>query len=200
MGTYGAPYLGRRGFVALFAVSGLWTAVVVVTALGAGEGAFSAPFAAFSLGSFVWNAYWCLYRIAFRVSLRRGVLEWQAPLRTETLWLADIASIRPVALLPNIMSIRRRSGDSLLMLSGKGLPALVAGVVQQRPDLDHALGPWTRLAGRVPGPSWWRPGRHYRSAVPGSPLAPWPDPPPRAAVGRMRRPDVVVLTADRPAD
>jgi hypothetical protein len=174
MGTYGAPYIGRRFFAALFAGSGAWTVVVLAAALAGGEGTFSAPFAVFSVVSLAWNAYWSLYRVAFRVSLRSGVLEWEAPLRTETLWLADIASIRFVTLLPSVMSIRRRGGGTLLMLSGKGLTALVAEIVQQRPDLDHSLGPWTRLANRVPGPSWWRPGRHYRSAVAESPLAPWP--------------------------
>jgi hypothetical protein len=44
-------------------------------------------------------------------------------------------------------------------MSGKGLPACVAGVVRQRPDVVHSLGPWTRVADRLPGPTWWRPDR-----------------------------------------
>jgi hypothetical protein len=176
VGTYGAPFVGRRAAVGVIGLCGVWTVVVVAwTVRGA---AFSVPFAAYSVVTYLWNSYWFLHRIACRVTLRAGILEWQAPLRTETLWLSDIVSIRAVRLLPSMISIRRHEGDSLLLLVGKGVGALVAEVVGQRPDLDHAVGPWARLVERGPGRSWWRPGRHYATANTDSPVAPWPASPP----------------------
>ena len=175
MGTYGAPFAGRRAVTAVTALCGLWTVVVVAwTVRGA---AFSVPFAVYSVVTYLWNSYWFLHRIACRVTLRAGILEWQAPLRTETLWLSDIVSVRVLRLLPNIISIRRRDGDSLFLLVGKGVGGLVAGIVGQRPDLDHAIGLWARLVERGPGTSWWRPGRHYATVSSDSPVAPWPDSP-----------------------
>jgi hypothetical protein len=172
MGTYGAPYIGRRAAVIFIALCGVWTAVVVA---GTVRGTFSVPFAVYSVVTYCWNSYWFLVRIACRVSLRAGILEWQAPLRTETLWLSDIVSIRALRLLPNMISIRRRHGPSLFLLVGKGVADLVAGVVGQRPDVEHRVGPWARWSERGPGRSWWRPGRHYRSVTPTSPVGPWPD-------------------------
>ncbi len=149
--------MGRGAFGVLFSVSWVWTMVVLATALESGLAGVS--YAAFSVATFVWNAYWCLYRIAFRLTLRAGELEWEAPLRTETVPLAEVASIRYLPLLPNLLALRRHDGRSLLLMSGKGLPACVAGVVWQRPDVVHSLGPWTRIADRLPGPTWWRPDR-----------------------------------------
>jgi hypothetical protein len=157
MGEYRAPFIGRGAFAALFSVSWVWTMVVLATALEGGLAGVA--HAAFSVVTFVWNAYWCLYRIAFRLSIRAGELEWEAPLCTETVRLADVASIRYVPLLPNLLALRRYDGRSLLLMSGKGLPACVAGMVRQRPGVVHSLGPWTRLAERLPGPTWWRPHR-----------------------------------------
>jgi hypothetical protein len=172
MGTYGAPYLGRRASVAFIALCGVWTVAVVV---GAGRGTVSVPFAVYSVVTYAWNSYWFLLRISCRVSLRAGILEWQAPLRTETVWVADIESVRALRLLPNMISIRRREGPSLFLLVGKGVADLVSGLVGQRPHLDHRVGPWARWSERGPGHSWWRPGRHYRSSSPLSPVAPWPE-------------------------
>jgi hypothetical protein len=97
--------------------------------------------------------------VPHRLSVGAGELEWEAPLRTETVSLADVASIRYLPLLPNLLALRRHDGRSLLLMSGKGLPACVADVVQQRPGVAHSLGPWTRVADRLPGPTWWRPDR-----------------------------------------
>jgi hypothetical protein len=157
MGEYRAPFLGRGAFAVLFSVSWVWTMVVLATALEGGLAGVC--YAAFSVVTFVWNAYWCLYRIAFRLILRPGELEWEAPLRTETVRIADVASIRYVPLLPNLLTLRQHDGRSLLLLSGKGLPACVASVARQRPDVAHSLGPWTRVADRLPGPTWWQPDR-----------------------------------------
>lgn len=154
MGEYRSPF-GRGAFAVLFSVSWVWTMVVLATALE--RGFAGVTYAAFSVVTFVWNAHWCLYRIAFRLRLRPGELEWEAPLRTETVCLADVASIRYLPLLPNLLMLRRHDGGRLLLMSGKGLPACVAGVVRQRPDVVHSLGPWTRVADRLPGPTWWRP-------------------------------------------
>lgn len=173
MGTYGAPYLGRRGSVAFIALCGVWTVAVVV---GAGRGTVSVPFAVYSVVTYAWNSYWFLLRISCRVSLRAGIVEWQAPLRTETLWVSDIESVRALRLLPNMISIRRRGGSSLFLLVGKGAADLVSGLAGQRPGLDHRIGPWARWSERGPGRSWWRPGRHYRSVTRMSPVAPWPGP------------------------
>ena len=194
MGTYGAPLAGRRAVTVFIALCGVWTVVVVAgTVRGT---AFSVPFAIYSVVTYLWNSYWFLLRIACRVTLRAGILEWQAPLRTETLWLSDIASIRALRLLPNMISIRRHAGPSLFLLVGKGVGALVAEVVGQRPGLDHRVGPWARLSDRGPGGSWWRPGRHYRSLGASSPVAPWPGAsgdrvaaePPDVPSGRRRGP------------
>ena len=155
MGTYGAPYLGRRSSVAFIALCGVWT------------------FAVYSVVTYGWNSYWFLTRISCRVCVRAGIVEWQAPLRSETVWVADIESVRALRLLPNMISIRRREGPSLFLLAGKGVADLVAGLVDQRPDLDHRVGAWARWSERGPGRSWWRPGRHYRSMAV-SPVAPWP--------------------------
>jgi hypothetical protein len=176
MGTYGAPYATRGSNAVITALSAAWNVVVVAAALRGGEGVFSAGSAVVSVAMFSSMTYVSLWRIACRVTLRAGIVGWQAPVRTEALWVDDIVSIRVVRLLPYLVAIRRRHGPSLLVMVGKGLPALAEAVRRQRPDLDVALGPWTRLADRMPGPSWWRPGRHYRSVGPESPLAPWPRP------------------------
>ncbi len=171
MGTYGPPYLGRRASVTFIALCGVWTVAVVA---GAARGTVSVPFAVYSVVTYGWNSYWFLVRISCRVSVRAGIVEWQAPLRTETVWVSDIESVRALRLLPNMISIRRSGGPSLFVLVGKGVADLVAGLVDQRPDLDHRVGAWARWSERGPGGSWWRPGRHYRSVADVPPAAPWP--------------------------
>jgi hypothetical protein len=190
MGTYGAPFASRGWVAVVTALSAAWNVVVVTAALGGGEGVFSVPSALFSVATFAITTYWSLCRTACRVTLRAGILEWQAPVRIETMWLTDIAAIRSVPLLPHLAAIRRRRGGPLLVMVGKGLAALVDEVKRQQPDIVAALGPWSRVSERMPGESWWRPGRHYRCAGPTSPLAPWPLPAGRepAMVTEVARP------------
>lgn len=168
MGTYGSPLFGRAAVTGIVALSSVWNLYVVASLL-AGAGTFPVGFAAFSVGTHLWNSYWFMHRIAARVTVRPGVLEWQAPTRTVAVAVADITAIRAVRVLPSLISVRRRAGGSLVILAGKGVSDLAAAVARERPGLDRALGPWTALVERLPGPSLWRPTpRHLARTTPQS--------------------------------
>ena len=99
MGTYRPALIGHWFFFMLFGVFGVATVVLIVQAL-TGDERFSVPFLLFWLFALGWNAYWWLFRVAYSLALRDGVLEWEAPLRRGHIATAALTAFRPLKLLP----------------------------------------------------------------------------------------------------
>ena len=139
----------------LFAVFGLATVVLIVEGM-TGSGGFSSPFVLFWLFALGWNAYWWLFRVAYSVTLRDGVLAWEAPLRRGRIATSALRAFRPMKLLPNVIVIKHAGGQPLLVMPGKGIADLAAALRETRPDLDVRVGPAGRMHEWMPGPSAWR--------------------------------------------
>jgi hypothetical protein len=155
VGTYRSAGVGRWFYFLIFGLLGVGAVVVVVQAAAGGEGPSLAS-VVLGLLAYVWNAYWWLLRIASGVTLRDGVLEWEAPLRTARIASADVTAFRPVRLVPQLIVIRHRGGRPVIVLSRKGIGGLAAALRDVRPDLDVRIGGWGWLAERLPGLSAWR--------------------------------------------
>jgi hypothetical protein len=134
---------------------GVATVAIIVSYLAGADG-FSGLVVMFWVVAFAWNAYWWLFRVVNSLSVRGGMLEWKAPLRGGHVAVAGLTAIRPMKLIPSVVVIEHQAGRPLLVMPGKGLPALAAEIEAARSDLPMRLGPWSQLVQKVPGRSAWR--------------------------------------------
>lgn len=155
MGTYRPAFVGRWFFLMLFGMFGV-AAVMLLVQVARGEESLTDPVVLFWFAALAWNAYWWLFRVVYSLKLRDGVLEWEAPLRRGRIPVTDLTALRPMRLLPNVIVVRHRGGQPLLVLPAKGMADFAAEVRRSRPDLAVRIGPVGWLQQRIPGPSAWR--------------------------------------------
>jgi hypothetical protein len=103
-----------------------------------------------------WNAYWRLFRIVYSLTVRGGIVEWEAPLRRGCIPVADLTAFRPMTLLRTVVVIKHAGGRPLLVMPRKGISGLAAEVREARPDLDIRVGLAGRMHEWMSGASAWR--------------------------------------------
>jgi hypothetical protein len=97
----------------------------------------------FSLGTWllivVWNAYWLLFRVSYRVELDGRRLRWSTPLRQGEFAVGDLTSISSPIYSSQLAFFRRRSGPSVMVLLHSGLLDFAEEVQKQAPDVEVNL-------------------------------------------------------------
>jgi hypothetical protein len=105
-----------------------------------------------------WNVYWFLLRFAHVVDVEDGMLRWRAPLRSGSLPISELRSVRPSRLFSNIEIMETADGTRLLVWAVRGFSGLMEAVASERPDLPVLLSLQGRLAERIPVRSSFRVG------------------------------------------
>ena len=98
----------------------------------------------------LWNAYWFLFRISYRVELEDNQIRWFTPTRQGEFALDDLVSISSPLLLYQLSIFKRRSGPSVIMMVQRGLPEFAAEVHQRAPEITVKTGIYARFV-RVSG-------------------------------------------------
>jgi hypothetical protein len=140
------------GMFVLFAVVGV---VVVV----AGVVASSGPplfFALVWVLVVIWNGYWFLFRIAYRLDLTESSLAWRTPLRSGTIALIDLVEMRPSRFGSSAEVLRLSDGSKVLVMVRKGFVDFMAEVQAAAPHVEARVGTFAKIGERLPGPRGFR--------------------------------------------
>ncbi len=131
-------FIGYRLLIfAIFVPLGIVGVAMFVNLLAGGIGP-PAAFVILWLAAFVWNLYWCLFRIAFEVGVVNGsTMRWRSITRTREIPLARVKGIE-TPYPPFALGLKRIivDGDrSPLIVANQGYRDVVAMIGQLRPDL-----------------------------------------------------------------
>jgi hypothetical protein len=83
----------------------------------------------------VWNGYWFLFRLCYRIELDGGVLRWFTPLRHGAIALSDLVSIGSNPLMYQIAAFRPKNGQRIVVQVRNGLKEFVDEVKAQAPEV-----------------------------------------------------------------
>src|SRR5262245_53731990 len=125
MGTH-TSRLSRPMLLAMFAVFGV-AAIGLILNLAFGDSSAPAPFVLAWVAILGWNAYWFLWRVALKLSLADGIVEWETVLRRGHFPVSAITSIGPWF---GVTQIRHTTGPSLLVLREAGWDGFLEEVEQ----------------------------------------------------------------------
>jgi hypothetical protein len=100
----------------------------------------------------VWNGYWFLLRVVYRLDLSNDQLEWRTPLRHGTVPLSQLREVRSMRGGGNLAVFVTAGGDSPRALVRRGFSEFTATLQQATPGLQVRLGWQGRLAARRGGP------------------------------------------------
>ncbi|MDQ1541895.1 MAG: hypothetical protein QOH29_2621 [Actinomycetota bacterium] len=158
-GVAGASYrvyaFYRIQVIAMFVVFAV-VAVVLVVNLATGASGPPIGFSVFWIAAVVWNAYWFLLRVAYRVDLQDHELRWRAPLKSGTIPLDTLREIRPSRMSSNVELFEWDGGRPLIVFAMKGLRDFCAVIQAATPHVGVRFGWQARLAERMPGPRRFR--------------------------------------------
>jgi hypothetical protein len=142
------------GMFSLFAVVAVWLVAMVAT------GAKNGPpvlFVAFWVLAAVWNGYWFLFRICYRISLEEASLRWDAPAAHGVVALDALRDVRPSRLGPTVAVIRADGSRPILVWQTKGFRDLLQAMQAQAPQLATTDNWYSRLVERLPGRNGFNP-------------------------------------------
>jgi hypothetical protein len=150
---YGLWRVQVLGTFAACAVVGVTTLVVSLSF------SFGPPawFAALWLLAVIWNAYWFLLRIAYRLDLSEADLSWRTPLRSGTIALADLVEMRPSRMGSTVEVLSLSDGSKVLVMVRKGFVDFATEIQQIAPHLQVRIGLYAKIGERLPGPRGFRP-------------------------------------------
>lgn len=137
---------------AIFAVVGV---VVVVTSVMASSGP-PVWFAVLWLLVAVWNSYWFLFRIAYRLDLWQSSIRWQTPLRSGTIALTDLVEMRPMRFGSSVEVLRLSDGSKVQVMVRRGFVDFMAEVQAAAPHVQARVGTLARIGNWGPGPRGFR--------------------------------------------
>jgi hypothetical protein len=135
----------------LFAVVGV---VVLVAAVVASSG--PSLFALVWVLGVIWNGYWFLFRIAYRLDLTESSLAWRTPLRSGTIALIDLVEMRPSRFGSSAEVLRSSDGSKVLVMVRKGFVDFMAEVQAAGPHVEARVGTFAKIGERLPGPRGFR--------------------------------------------
>ena len=142
------------GMFSLFAVVAVWLVAMVAT------GAKNGPpvlFVAFWVLAALWNGYWFLFRICYRISLEEASLRWDAPAAHGVVALDALRDVRPSRLGPTVAVIRADGSRPILVWQTKGFRDLLRAMQAQAPQLATTDNWYSRLVERLPGRNGFNP-------------------------------------------
>ena len=99
----------------------------------------------------IWNAYWFLFRISYRLDLDSDVLRWYAPLRHGAVPLNQLCKVRPSRAGGQIQKLDAVSHRPVLVLARKGFVAFAAQLSLAAPHVDIRIGWAATLLECLPG-------------------------------------------------
>lgn len=99
----------------------------------------------------LWNAYWVLFRVSYRIEMEENQIRWFTPLRRGQFSLDELVSIGSPSILYSLAIFKRTSGPSVITLVQRGLPEFAAEVHQRAPEVMVKAGIYERFLGM----SWW---------------------------------------------
>lgn len=140
------------GTFAIFAVVGV---PVVATSLVARSGP-PIWFAVLWLLVAVWNGYWFLFRIAYRLDLSESSIRWRAPLRSGTIALSDLVEMRPFRFGSTVEVLCLSDGSKVEVMVQKGFVEFMAEVQAAAPHVQARVGTFAKIGDRLPGPRGFR--------------------------------------------
>lgn len=115
------PTAGGRYFTlfvfAVLLVGGIFLIVKTV------QGGHKAPpplFAAGFVVILIWNGYWLLWRVSYRLEAEGSELRWKTPLRAGGAQITDITAIRSMKLTPQISIIEIRGQQNVMVQTIRG--------------------------------------------------------------------------------
>jgi hypothetical protein len=130
-------------------------AIALVATLGSAEGP-SVWFALTWIAIALWNAYWFLFRFAYRLEVRDGLFRWRAPLRTREFPVSDVIQLRPGrGGAFSIEVIETTSSGRIPVFFADGLDQFARALAAMHPQIQYRLNWWGKLALRLP----WSSGR-----------------------------------------
>jgi hypothetical protein len=98
----------------------------------------------------LWNAYWFLFRVSYRIELEGNHILWFTPLRHGEFPLDDLVSIRSPLLIYQLSIFKRRSGASVIMMVQRGLFEFGSEVHRRAPEVTVTSGIYEKFL-RVSG-------------------------------------------------
>jgi hypothetical protein len=104
----------------------------------------------------VWNGYWFLVRIAYRLDLSDTELLWRTPLRNGAIELADLVEMRPYRLGLSIEVLQLADGSKVLVIVRKGFIDFTKEVNNAAPHVPVRVGAFAKIGDRLPGPRGFR--------------------------------------------
>jgi hypothetical protein len=136
------------GMFSVFAVVGVW--LVAMAASGAKAGP-PVVFVAFWALAAIWNGYWFLFRISYRIVLSETSLRWDAPAAHGVVALSALRDVRPSPFGPTVAVIRADGRRTILVWRTKGLRNLLRAMQANAPQLAITDNWYSRLVERLPG-------------------------------------------------
>ena len=122
---------------------------VLVSQISGGRGP-GVPFMALWLAIGLWNGYFWLIRVAYKIELDDGELFWFAPFRHGRLPIAELRSIERSALSRQLVRLTPTDGASVIIRNHREFSSLVADILAVHPDVEVGeipISPWARAAG-----------------------------------------------------
>jgi hypothetical protein len=99
----------------------------------------------------IWNGYWFLARLCYRLELGDGGLYWYTPLRHGHIPLSELRTLTPFRLAAQIHVISSTTGRPVLVWAGKGFTEFAGHVQQAAPHVAVRVGRYARVSERMPG-------------------------------------------------
>lgn len=115
------------------------------------------PFLVLWVLAFVWNAYWWLLRIAYRLDLTETELLWRTPLRKGRIQLVDLVELRPFILGSNVEIVISRQERKVMVIVTRGFADYLDEITARAPHVKARIGLGVRIASRFPGPRGYKP-------------------------------------------
>jgi hypothetical protein len=141
------------GFIAVFGTVGVVLVVVQATSTSGPGWSFVLPW----LAVVGWNAYWFLWRFAYRLELTETTLSWRTPLTGGEVPLDRVRAFRPSVFGSGAQALDVRDGRPVLVFGRRGIIDFGRELGRLAPHVHVKFGWQARLVERGWG-SGFRPG------------------------------------------
>jgi hypothetical protein len=89
----------------------------------------------------IWNGYWLLTRIAYKIEVDFPLLRWHTPLREGEILIQDIVAVRPRRFASSTQIIQTDAGQRIMVPVGKGMDEFVAALRSINPRITYKPSP-----------------------------------------------------------
>jgi len=140
------PMIGGRYFTFfIFTALSVGGVFLIMRTVQGGPKAPPPLFAAAFVAILIWNGYWWLWRASYRLEADGTELRWKTPLRSGSAQMADITTIRPMKLTPQISVIEIRGQQNVMIQTIKGFSDF-ASYISKGSNIEVSASPLARLS------------------------------------------------------